>query len=130
MIRVERIAPDRTAQRVSIRTHELISDMQAPDGEDAGADPHDLYDAALGACKALTMVWFAQRKKIALEGVDVTIERDLSQMHDGIYKLSVQIAIDGPMTPEERAQVIAVAEKCPVQKLMTNLRTQIETTTL
>src|SRR3546814_5874783 len=42
VIVVERIDPDGgTAHRISIRGHELIADMSAPDGHDAGPDPHD-----------------------------------------------------------------------------------------
>ena len=45
---------DRTvkiAQTVHIRTHELVSDISLADGgDDTGPSPHDLYDAALGAC--------------------------------------------------------------------------------
>src|SRR3546814_2874186 len=53
VIVVERIDPDGgTAHRISIRGHELIADMSAPDGHDAGPDPHDLYDSALGACRS------------------------------------------------------------------------------
>ena len=50
---------DRTAamaQHLHIRSHELIADgTVAEGGADAGPSPHDLYDAALGACKALTV---------------------------------------------------------------------------
>src|SRR5690606_37023733 len=54
--------------RIRIRDHELIVDeAPANGGEDAGPDPHDLYDAALGACKALTMLWYARRKQIPLD---------------------------------------------------------------
>jgi putative redox protein len=56
--------------RVQIREHNFIADVSAAEGgEDAGPSPHDLYDAALGSCKALTMLWFAKRKNIS--------ERDL-----------------------------------------------------
>src|SRR3546814_8545705 len=66
VIVVERIDPDGgTAHRISIRGHELIADMSAPDGHDAGPDPHDLYDSASGACKAMTMLWDAQRNGTA-----------------------------------------------------------------
>ena len=49
---------DRTAamaQTVHIRAHELFADVSVDEGgADSGPSPHDLYDAALGACKALT----------------------------------------------------------------------------
>jgi putative redox protein len=44
-------------------------------GEGSGPSPHDLYDAALGACKALTVLLYAKRKKFPLEGIEVSVER-------------------------------------------------------
>lgn len=128
MIVIERIAPDGTAHRITIRAHELLADIGVPEGgEDEGPDPHDLYDAALGACKALTMVWYAQRQGIALEGVRVGVVRDASEEREGVYRLTARIAIDGPMSEEERTRLIEVAGKCPVHKLMTQVRTEIQT---
>lgn len=128
MIVVERIDPkDGTAHRISIRGHEIVADMSAPDGDDAGPDPHDLYDAALGACKAMTMLWYAQRNGIPVEDIHVGVVRDASQERKGVYKLTTRIAVSGPMTDEQHDRLIAVAAKCPVHKLMAEVETQIET---
>jgi putative redox protein len=127
MIVVERIAPDGTAHRITIRAHELVADMALPDGEDAGPNPHDLYDAALGACKAMTMLWYAQRKGIALDDIRVGVQRDASGERDGVYKLTTRIAIGGDLSAEEHAKLIEVAAKCPVHKLMSEVKTEIET---
>jgi len=128
MIVVERIDPDGTAHRITIRAHELFADMSPADGgADIGPDPHDFYDTALGACKALTMVWYAQRNGMKLENVHVGVQRDASQERDGVYKLTTRIAIDGDLSEAEHAKLIEVAGKCPVHKLMTQVRTEIET---
>jgi putative redox protein len=127
MIVVERIAPDGTAHRITIGVHELVADMTAPDGDGAGPDPHDLYDAALGACKALTMLWYAQRKGIALDDIHVGVARDSSEERSGVYKLTTRIAIGGDISEDEHAKLIEVAGKCPVHKLMSEVRTEIET---
>ena len=128
MIIVERISPDGTAHRMTIRAHELITDMAISEGgQDLGPDPHDFYDSAVAACKALTMVWYAKAKGIPLEDVRVGVERDASEERAGVYRLKTRIAIDGPMSDAERAKLIEVAGKCPVHKLMTEVRTEIET---
>lgn len=115
-------------QRVRIRAHELIADEQ-PDngGEDAGPDPHDLYDAALGACKALTMLWYAKRKGIALDDVAVDVERDRSQEAAGTYRLRTVLSLGGALSDVDRDRLLAVAGKCPLHKLMTQVTTEIET---
>lgn len=127
MIVVERIAPDGTAHRITIGTHELVTDMAPPDGDDTGPDPHDLYDAALGACKALTMLWYARRKGIALDDIHVGVSRDASEERKGVYRLTTRIAIGGDLSAEEHDALIAVAGKCPVHKLMSEVKTEIET---
>lgn len=127
MIVVERIDPDGTAHRISIREHELIGDMSAPDGHDEGPDPHDLYDSALGACKAMTMLWYARRQGIPVENIHVGVVRDNSRERQGVYRLTTRIAVSGPLSDEEHGKLIAVAAKCPVHKLMSEVRTEIET---
>lgn len=128
MIVVERIAPDGTAHRITIRAHELLADMAPSDGgKDDGPDPHDLYDAALGACKALTMLWYAQRKGIAVEDIHVGVERDASREDEGVYRLVTRVAVGGDLSEAERAKLVEVAGKCPIQRLMTKVTTEIET---
>ncbi len=128
MIVVERIAPDGTVHRVTIRAHEMLADMSIEcGGADAGPSPHDFYDPALGACKALTMLWYAKRNGIPLEDIRVGVERDASGERAGVYRLITRIAMDGPLSDAERIKLMEVAGKCPVHKLMTQVRTEIET---
>ncbi len=113
---------------VRIRSHSFVVDEPpANGGEDSGPSPHDLYDAALGACKALTLVWFARRKGMPLEDVEVSVERDDSQERDGIYRLRTALRISGDLSDEQRQQLLAVAARCPLHRLMTEVRTEVET---
>lgn len=113
---------------VHVRNHIISTDATLEEGgSDAGPSPHDLYDAALSACKALTVVWFAKRKGIPLENVEVTTERDASEERSGVYRLAVTLHLSGPLSEEQRAQLLAAAGKCPVHKLMTSVTTDITT---
>src|SRR3546814_10249504 len=100
--------------------------MSAPDGHDAGPDPHDLYDSALVACKAMTMLWYAQRNGIPVEGIHVGVVRDARQERKGVYKLTTRIALSGPLSAEQHDRLIAVAAKCTVHKLMSEDEPQTE----
>ena len=52
-IELNRIVSTPMAQTLTIRSHALVVDGTAAEGgDDTGPNPHDLYDAALGACKA------------------------------------------------------------------------------
>jgi putative redox protein len=99
-------------------------------GEGSGLSPHDLYDAALGACKALTVLWYAKRKGIAVAGIEVSVERDASQERTGLYRLGTTLALSGDLTAAQREELLQVAQKCPVHKLMTQVTTEISTSLL
>lgn len=117
------------ASTLQIRNHTLVTDVSAAEGgADEGPSPHDLYDAALGACKALTVMWFAKKKNIAVDDIHTEVVSDNSQERSGIYKLSTKLVISGTFSDAEFAQLAAVAEKCPVHKLMTSVTTEITTT--
>ena len=117
------------AQSVQIRSHQLSADVSSAEGgADEGPSPHDLYDAALGACKALTVMWFAKKKGIAVDDVRTEVVSDNSQERSGVYKLRTNLVISGTFNDAEFAQLVAAAEKCPVHKLMTTVTTEITTT--
>lgn len=113
---------------IRIGKHELVVD-EPPEvgGEDSGPNPHDLYDSALGACKALTLLWYARKKGIPVEDIRVTVERDATEERNGVYKLRALLEITGPVSEADREKLMAVAAKCPVHKLMSQVRTEIET---
>lgn len=127
-IHIQRDKTGPMRQTVRIRQHQFTADQPvAGGGEDAGPDPHELYDAALGTCKALTVLWYANRKGLPLEDVLVQVNRDGSREREGVYKLKATMTLVGPLTPEDRERLLQVAAKCPVHKLMTEVTTEIET---
>lgn len=125
------VTRDRTRKmmhHVTVRGHTFpIDEPVSNGGDDAGPTPHDLYDSALGACKAMTVLWYANRKQIAIEGIEVSVDRDDSKEREGVYRLTVRLALTGGMTDAQRQELLAVAEKCPVHKLMTQVTTEITT---
>lgn len=115
-------------QQIEIGPHLLLGDI-APElgGEGSGPEPHDLFDASLGTCKALTLLLYARQRGLPLEGIDVSIERDDSEEHAGNYRLIVELALRGPLDDTQRQQLLRIADKCPIHKLMTSTDVQIET---
>ena len=113
---------------VAIRNHRVaVDELAANGGEDTGPTPHDMYDAALAACKAITMVWYANRKQIPLEDVAVTVQRDDADERTGTYRLRATLLLGGPLSDEQREELRNVAAKCPVHKLMTQVTTEVST---
>jgi putative redox protein len=102
-IRVVRDQQAPTRHDIHIGRNSLTTDLSHDmGGEGSGPSPHDLYDAALGACKALTVLSHAKRKNIPVEGIEVTVERDSSQERAGTYHLSAALTLTGDLSSEQR----------------------------
>lgn len=128
-IELKRYPGSPLAQAAQIRQHALLTDASiAEGGTDAGPSPHDLYDAALAACKAVTVMWYARKKGIPVDDIHTVVERDDSQERAGVYRLAARLQISGALTDAQLGELDNVAKKCPVHKLMTAVTTEITTT--
>ena len=125
-ISVRRDSTTGTRHTVRIRNEAFAADVTQPDGQGA-ATPHDLYDASLVACKALTVMLYAQRKNMPVEDIEVLVDRDDSEERKGVYRLKTSLRVTGALDEVQRAELLRVAAKCPVHKLMTETTTEIET---
>ena len=125
------VTRDRTGKMrhiVKVRQHAFaVDEGPANGGEDSGPTPHDLYDAALAACKALTVLWYASRKQFPVEDIEVTVDRDDADERSGTYRLLATLTVTGALTEAQRQELLAVAGKCPVHKLMTQITTEVRT---
>ncbi len=111
-------------QVIEFNRHVFAADLGVEEGgELGGPDPHELLDAALAACTGLTLHWYARRKAIPL--TDARIEVSHVEA-DGVYRLSVSIALEGDLSDVQRADLLRVAGKCPVHKSLVS-RIEIET---
>jgi putative redox protein len=115
-------------QRINIGPYTLHSDVSLEmGGTDSAPQPHDLFDAALGACKAMTLALYARQRGLPLEGLDVTLNRDDSQERQGTYRLDVELTLHGPLDDAQRQQLLRIADKCPIHKLMTSSTVEVNT---
>jgi putative redox protein len=127
-ILIKRLPDLSVGQAVHVREHEFVADVSVADGgNDAGPNPHDLYDSALGTCKALTVMWYSKRKGIPVDDIEVVVERDASGERSGTYALGTRLRIRGAVSDDQLRELEAVAHKCPVHKLMTLVTTTITT---
>jgi putative redox protein len=99
--------------RVSIRAggHELVAD-EGPGigGRDEGPGPYDLLLASLGACTAITLKMYGERKGWPLEGVDVA----LSFHHGEKGRIDRRLTLRGGLRDEQRSRLAEIAERTPV----------------
>ena len=127
-IHVARDRAHKMKHTVTVREHTFaIDEPPANGGEDLGVTAHDLYDSALGACKAMTVLWYANRKQIPVEDIQVAVARDDSAERQGTYRLRFTLSLTGALSDAQRRELLAVADKCPVHKLMTQATTEVVT---
>ena len=123
-----RIGP--TGYRVEIEAsgHSLVSDEPiGVGGTDTGPTPYDLVLAALGACTAMTLRMYADRKKWPLEGVVVHMHHSRSHAEDEQHcedrptrldHIERTLEIAGQLTHEQRVKLAEIAERCPVHRTL------------
>lgn len=101
---------------ITVGKHRLLTDAPAEyGGEDTGPDPHDLLAASLGACTALTLKMYAQRKQMDLQDIDVRITH---VQEDDTYVFTRRLQYFGNLSEAERTRLTEIAEKCPIHKIL------------
>jgi len=105
--------------------HTLTADETvAPGGRGLGPRPHELLCAALGACTAITLRMYAQRKSWPLREVQVDVDLQLQ----GEQRLMVRhVRLVGELDEGQRARLADIAERTPVTLTLRNAAS-IETT--
>ena len=113
------------AAQFQIRNHTLVSGVSAElGGKDEGPDPHELLQAALAGCTIITVQMYANRKQWPLESTDVKINI-VSENKEGTV-ISRDITFKGNLTQEQKDQLLNIANKCPIHRLLTGT-VQIQT---
>lgn len=116
-------------QRVAAGPHRLTADEpEAHGGLNSGPTPYDFLSIALGACTSMTLRMYADRKKLELGAISVTVDhkrvhaRDCAECAEGqdgyVDRFERTIRIDGGVAPELSGKVAEIAGKCPVHRTL------------
>src|SRR5271157_328563 len=116
VVRTARAEAGKIAHEIRIGAHVLLSDAaKTAGGDDLGPNPHELLDAALASCTALTLMLYAQRKGWVLNGVETEVSHDEA---NGVYRMRRDIRLVGGLQPDERERLLEIANKCPVHRIL------------
>jgi uncharacterized OsmC-like protein/fermentation-respiration switch protein FrsA (DUF1100 family) len=118
----------RFQQEITVGVHRFLADEPVEvGGLDSGPGPYDLLLAGLGACTAMTLRLYAERKALPLERV--TVELAHSRIHaadcedceirEGMLdRIERAITLHGVLDAEQRRRLLEIADKCPVHRTL------------
>ncbi len=117
--------------------HSLLADEPLEiGGNNMGPTPYQLLNAALGACTAMTLKMYAERKGWPLDKVTVHLSHSHSYMADAANPESKGSKVDefkrileikGDLDGEKRGKLLEIASKCPVHRTLTETEVKITT---
>jgi uncharacterized OsmC-like protein len=114
--------------QITAGQHQLIADEpKEAGGTDEGPSPYDLLLAALGACTAMTLKMYVERKKLPVTDVEVLLTFDRIHIDDcescvkeerlndqEVQHISRLIYVTGDVTEEQKERLLYIAGRCPV----------------
>ncbi len=106
--------------------HHLLADEPlAYGGTNKGLSPYGFLSAGLGACTSMTLRMYARRKGWPLTHVSVDVSHDKVHAQDAetamgekIDTWKRRITLTGPLSRDQRARLLEIADKCPVHRTL------------
>ena len=125
---VEETGQGKFQNQIRIGRHTLIADEPANvGGLDSGPGPYDFLLAGLGACTAMTIRLYADKKRWPLRRVRVGLDHDKVHAQDcadcetregKVDEITRTIALEGDLDMEQRTRILEIADKCPVHRTL------------
>jgi len=117
-------------QEIMSGPHRFLADEPVRlGGLDSGPGPYDLLLAGLGACTAMTIRLYAERKQLPLERVTVRLSHDRIHAEDCencetkagmIDRIERAISLEGALADDDRTRLLEIADRCPVHRTLTS----------
>lgn len=115
---------------IAARSHVWKADEPGESGgSDSGPTPYEMILAALGACKAVTMRIYADRKGWPLEEARIRLRHDRIHAEDcmtcetkegKVDRIDVEVELHGALSAEQRERLHDIAGRCPVHRTLTS----------
>jgi putative redox protein len=87
-------------------------------GRDLGMSPTELLASALASCVAITLRMYADQKGWHLDEIYVAVSIDAKA-----HAIEKDITLVGDLNADQIARLKEIADKCPVNKMLSNVNT-------
>jgi len=125
---VARIGREHYRTEIEVGGKSVVVDEPASlGGGDSGPTPYDMILGSIGACTAMTVRMYADRKGWPLESVTVRLRQARSYQQDcedcdaqalpGIT-IERELVMEGALDDEQRERLAQIADRCPVKQAL------------
>jgi putative redox protein len=94
-------------------------------GQNKGPGATEMLCSSLGACTAITIKMYANHKQWNIDSL--TVEVDKSTNAEGKNIFTRRIHVTGTLDADQRNRIVAIANKCPIHKILEGGNNIIET---
>jgi len=88
-------------------------------GGNVGPSPERLILGSLGTCTAITVKMVAARRNWPLTGIRVELQLNPDGKPESGNDIVRRVRLEGGLSDEQRAQLLKIANVCPMHKLLT-----------
>ena len=96
----------------------LADEPETVGGLGSGPTPYDLLSSALAACTTMTLRHYADSKGWPVTRIRTAVNHRKDKAGAPPDVFSRRVAIDGAISPAQRAQLLEIAERCPVHRTL------------
>ena len=103
--------------KAQVRNHTVIIDEPLESGgQDKAPTPTEYVCIALASCTTATLKMYINHKGLTINKLSVEVEKITTEDKKNIFKR--KIYAEGPFDAAIRERLLAIANKCPVHKIL------------
>ena len=125
---VTRIGPSGYTTDIMAQGHSLVADEPVSmGGNGLGPSPYEYLMSGLGACTAITLRMYSDRKQWPLTGVTIKLNHQKIHAADcetcetkagKLDQIEREIELSGPLDEQQKQRLMQIADRCPVHRTL------------